>query len=338
VVNVDLLQLRYFMQVADLRSFTKAAAALHIAQPAITRHVRLLEDELGVQLLYRHSRGAEPTEAGRQLRMGAQAIFRLLEQTRADVIASSAVVSGSLRIGFPPSMGDLLLGDVIGTFRSRHPNVELSLQEGYSHAMRDALLGDRLDLAFITGQDVNPLLATTHLYDEQIWLMEPLPADGKPRRRKRYQLADVARRALIQPSRANTLRQMLDEQAARWKLTLNVVVEAEALHLIKDLVRRGVGSHLSPYSAVVRGIERGAFIGGPVDGLSVSRFLVRRVDRPVSLALTRFQEILTARLAVIRDTAKGAVVLPGAPDAARLARRTPQPRTSNKASISTATP
>lgn len=323
---MDLLQLRYFMQVADLRSFTKAAAALHIAQPAITRHVHLLEDELGVQLLYRHSRGAEPTEAGRQLRMGAQAIFRLLEQTRADVIASSAVVSGSLRIGFPPSMGDLLLADVLGTFRSRHPNVELSLQEGYSHAMRDALLGDRLDLAFITGPNVNPLLVTTHLYDEQIWLMEPPAADGKPRRKKRYQLPDVASRALIQPSRANTLRQMLDDQAARQKLTLKVVVEAEALHLIKDLVRRGVGSHLSPYSAVVRGIERGAFIGGPVDGLSVSRFLVRRVDRPVSLALTRFQEILTGRLAEIHKTAKGAVVLPGVPVAGGQTRRKPLPR------------
>ncbi|WP_420224303.1 LysR family transcriptional regulator [Pigmentiphaga litoralis] len=318
---MDLVQLRYFVQVVDLRSFTKAAAALHIAQPAITRQMHLLEDELGVQLLYRHSRGAEPTEAGRQLRMGAQAIFRLLEQTRADVIASSAVVSGSLRIGFPPSMGDLLLGDVIGTFRARHPNVELSLQEGYSHAMRDALLGDRLDLAFITGHDTNPLLMTTHLYDEQIWLMEPPAASGKPQRKKRYRLTDVASRDLIQPSRTNTLRQMLDDQAARQKLALKVVVEAEALHLIKDLVRRGVGSHLSPYSAVVRGIERGAFVGGPVDGLSVSRFLVRRVDRPVSLALTRFQEILTARLAEIHQTARGAVVLPGAGDGRRARSR-----------------
>lgn len=84
---MDLLQLRYFCKVADLRNFTKAAAALHVAQPAVTRQVQLLEDELGIQLLTRHNRGAVPTEAGNRLRAGAEAIFALMAQVKVDVVS-----------------------------------------------------------------------------------------------------------------------------------------------------------------------------------------------------------------------------------------------------------
>ncbi|MCU4121168.1 LysR family transcriptional regulator [Variovorax sp. N23] len=84
---MDLLQLRYFCKVADLRNFTKAAAALHVAQPAVTRQVQLLEDELGIRLLTRHNRGAMPTEAGNRLRAGAEAIFALLAQVKVDVVS-----------------------------------------------------------------------------------------------------------------------------------------------------------------------------------------------------------------------------------------------------------
>jgi LysR family nitrogen assimilation transcriptional regulator len=306
---IDLVQLRYFMRVAELKSFTKAAASLHIAQPAVTRQIRLLEEEMGVQLLFRHSRGAEPTEAGMRLLAGAETLFRLLHEIRADVVATSALVSGTLRIGFPPSLGDLLVGTAVSAFRERYPDVVLNLQEGYSQALRDSLLGDRMDLAVLTGRQANPLLVATHLCDEQLWILRP-PGSAPPRRGKAYAFPEIAQLPLIQPSRANTLRQMIEARAAELDLALNVVVEAEALHMIKDLVRRGVGCHVSPYSGVGADIERGDFAGGPVRGLAVSRFLVRRIDRPVSLALTRFQEILTDTLVQVQRETGGAISLP----------------------------
>lgn len=297
------------MRVAQLKSFTKAAASLHIAQPAVTRQIRLLEEELGVQLLLRHSRGAEPTEAGMRLQAGAETLLRLLQEIRADVVASSSLVSGTLRIGFPPSLGDLLVGTAVSAIRSRYPDVVLNLQEGYSYALRDSLLGDRLDLAVITGRQANPLLMATHLCDEQLWILQP-PGSARPRRGKFYTFAEIARLPLIQPSRVNTLRQMIESRAAQLDLALNVVVEAEALHIIKGLVRRGVGCHVSPYSGVVDDIRRGDFAGGPVRGLAVSRYLVRRIDRPMSLALTRFQEILTDTLVQVQRETGGAISLP----------------------------
>ena len=318
---MDLLQLRYFLRVAQLGSFTKAAAALHIAQPAITRQVRLLEEELGVELLLRHSRGAEATEAGIKLAAGAESIFRNLAQLRAEVIASSQSVTGNLRIGFPPSVGDLLVSNVVTVYRQRYPDVVLSLREGYSEALRDDLLGDRLDLAVITGSESNPLLVARPLYEEQLWVLEANGRGAVPAAGRSYSLADVAKRPLIQPSRTNTLRLLLESRAAEAGLELNVVVEAEALHLIKELVRKGVGCHVSPYSAVSGEVGHGDFAGGPLKGLVVSRQLVRRIDRPVSAALLRFTETFDAEVARAERAARGAIRRPAPPARAEPVRR-----------------
>ena len=307
---MDLVQLQYFLGVAESGSFTKAAATLHIAQPAITRQIRLLEEELGVQLLWRHSRGAELTEAGRRLASGSEAIFRDLAQVRAEVIASSDAVVGHLRIGFPPSVGTLLVVDVVASYRQRYPQVALSLKEGYSQVLRDDLLGDRLDLIVITGRETNPLLIARPLFDEQLWLLEAAGGSAKPPK-VGYSLAAVSCRSLIQPSRTNTMRVLLEEKAREAGLELDVVLEAEALHLIKELVRRGVGAHVSPYSAISKNVLESGFVGGPIQGLLVSRQLVRRVDRPVSAALLRFEEVLDEELARAQRDSKGAVRLTG---------------------------
>lgn len=302
---MDLIQLRYFLGVAEHGGFTKAAAALHIAQPAITRQIRLLEEELGVQLLLRHSRGAELTDAGRRLMAGAELIFRDMAEVRAQVIASSDAVSGSLRIGFPPSVGDLLISSTVRAFRQQYPQVAFSLREGYSHSLRDDLLGDRLDMAVITGREDNPLLFPFPLFQEQLWLLDHA---GSSRRRQRgYSLADLAGRPLIQPSRANTMRLLLEERAGEAGIELNVVVEADGIHMIKSLVAKGVGAHVSPYSAISHDIEKGDFFGGPVAGMLIERQLVRRADRPVSAALLRFQEVLLEELASAQASSKGAI-------------------------------
>lgn len=304
---MDLVQLRYFLKVVELRSFTRAAAALHIAQPAITRQVRMLEEELDVQLLLRHSRGAEPTAAGVRLSEGAGAMFRLLNQTRADVAASASEVSGTLRIGFPPSLGDLLIGSTVGPFRSRYPRVVLSLQEGYSHSLRDGLLADRLDLALLTGGDSNQLLVTMHLFDEALWLLDPPGRARTGVRRRPFDFAEIGTRELVQPSRANTLRQLVDNEIARAGGQSKVVVEAEALSLIKDLVRRGVGSHVSPYSAVGAAVQSGEFSGGPVRDAHIARYLAHRIDRPMSLAFARFSDLLQERVREIAQASGGAI-------------------------------
>ena len=114
---MDLVQLRYFTRIAALRSFNRAAAHLAVAQPALTRPVKLLEEELGVQLLLRHSRGVEPTEAGEILAHGAETILRLADTVKSDVVTRAMEPRGTVRIGFPPSLGLLMTGDLWRTSR-----------------------------------------------------------------------------------------------------------------------------------------------------------------------------------------------------------------------------
>ena len=291
---MDLVQLRYFLRVAELRSFGKAADALHIAQPAITRQIRLLERELDVTLFHRHSRGSEPTEAGVMLKAGAEKILRLTEQVRAEVISRALVPTGPVRIGFPPSVGNLLIGAVVSQYRKSYPDILISLMEGYNQILQGWLMSDRIDIAIMTQFEGHPLLESQFLYDESLWLLGP--CEPLRSRRKNFKVKDLANLPLIQTSHGNSLRILLERAAREDGFNLNLVIEAEALAVIKDLVQRGVGYHVSPYSAVAGDLKNGNFSGGPIQDLSISRFLVHRNDRPVSLALSEMIAVLIAQV------------------------------------------
>jgi LysR family nitrogen assimilation transcriptional regulator len=291
---MDFAQLRYFERVATLRSVSKAARELRVSQPAITRQIRLLEDELGVALLTRHSRGVEPTEAGSRLSDGAQGILRLIEHTRDEVLAKAAAPTGSIAIGFPPSIGDLVIAATVASYRAQYPGVTIHLLEAYSDVLREWLLSAKIDVAVMTALEPNPLLSVEPLYEEDVWLISSTPIlKGSA---KRVSLRSVLNRPLIQTNRANIMRQILERAAAATDVELNVIVEAEALTVIKQLVSRGLGSHVSLYSAVIRDAQRGDFYGAPIQDLSMSRVISYRVDRPVTRALLELIRMLRDEL------------------------------------------
>lgn len=287
---MDLVQLRYFAQIAQLKSFTKASEALHITQPALTRQVLLLEDELGVQLLFRHSRGVEPTEAGVRLLAGAESIFRVVRDVSVEVAESSARVAGTLKIGFPPSLGGFVIGMAVNAFQRKYPEVRFELREGLSNELRDHLLADRLDLAVLMKEGDPPLISVP-LCDEDLWVIQAL-RKGSRNTPRTYTLKMLQKQPLIQPGRSQLVRQYIESEALRQGVSLNVVVEADGLQVTKDLVRRGVGALISPYSGIGADIKRGDFSGGPVLGLAISRYLVRRIDRPMTLGIAKFQEAM----------------------------------------------
>ncbi len=306
---MDLIQLRYFMRVVDLRSITKAAVALSVAQSAVTRQIKLLEAELGVDLFFRHSRGSDPTEAGTRLYAGADAIFHILTHTKADIIASNSDVSGTLRIGFPPSMGDLIGLDTVIAFRAAYANVAISLVEGYSHDLCEKLLNDEIDLALITGLDQNPMIAKTHICDERLWLVKAPEKSGDAAAGKDLTIRNLDGICLVQPGQTNTTRRLLDATAASHGIKLDVIIEVESIDVMKKLVMRQVGSTVSPYSGIYREISTGGLVGAPLEGLAVSRYLAHRADRAPSRALLQFRDLLLARLRDVSSAAGGNIIM-----------------------------
>jgi LysR family nitrogen assimilation transcriptional regulator len=289
---LDLVQLKYFLRVAELRSFSKAADTLHVAQPAITRQIRLLEEELGVPLFHRHSRGSEPTEAGRLLETRAAALLRMADQTRVDVVSRAVVPTGTVRIGFPPSVGNLLIGSTAAAYRAKYKGVLISLLEGYNQVLQEWMLSDRIDVAIMTEFQSHPLLQSTPLFEEGLWLLGPRSREA----RRSYTVRDLEHRPLIQTSHHNSLRMLLERAAAAQGFALDIIIQAEALEVIKQLVRRKVGYHVSPYSSVGADADRASYSGGPLRDLAISRHLVWRNDRPRTRAVTEWNRMLVQQL------------------------------------------
>lgn len=242
--GVDLTRLRYFAAVAEAGSFSRGAAALHLSQPALSRQVLLLEEELGVPLLLRNGRGAELTEAGRSLLAHAHGIFEAADRARAEMRDRQASPQGRVTIGLPPRVAQVLAGDLVAQFRAELPDAVPSVVEGLSIRLREWLLAGRLDMAILFDPPASPQIQEETLAREPLVLIgpEPLPA--------RLRLAEVAERPLVMPAAPNALRQLLEQHARPRGLPLRVVAEVDSVQTVLALVARGMAFTVLPRSAL----------------------------------------------------------------------------------------
>lgn len=144
----------------------------------------------------------------------------------------------------------------------------------------------------------DPPLISVPLCEEDLWVLR-LSMGGARVVTRACTLKMLEQQPLIQPRRTQLVRQYIEGMALRQGVNLSVVVEADGLQVTKDLVRRGFGATISPYSGIGADIKRGDFSGGPVRGLVISRYLVRRIDRPVTLAIAKFQEAMLETMGVL---------------------------------------
>ena len=147
---MELRQIRYFIHVASLRSFTKAARALNVAQPALSRHIQSLEDELRTQLLFRTTRGVVPTDAGSALLRMGESLLAFVEQMREEVSRAADVPSGNVIVGMPQSISLALAPLLMEECRSRLPMVRLRVTEGLSIFLEEWLNVAKIDVALMT--------------------------------------------------------------------------------------------------------------------------------------------------------------------------------------------
>jgi len=292
---MDLRQLRTFIHVAELGSFSKAAERLHIAQPALSRQIRMLEAELEAPLLVRHGRGVRLTDAGSLFLDRAAAILRQVEQARADVAAEAGEVSGEVSIGLPPSVGFVLTGPLVADFRSTFPKVKLRIVEGVGGFVHEWMMGGRLDMGVLYHPGSPRNLETAPLWSEDLHLIGPASAKLSPS--KPVPLATLAGHPLILPSVGNGLRGLLERHAARHDFALRIEIEADAMRIQKDLTARDLGYTVLPFAAVRPEVEAGHLSAAPITDPAIPRQVIRAfpADRPVS----RATRLLGDRLVVV---------------------------------------
>jgi LysR family nitrogen assimilation transcriptional regulator len=255
--RVNLKQLEYFVHVAELGSFSKAALILNIAQPALSRQVRLLEIDLRVALLIRNGRGVVLTEAGKRLFDHSIGVLQLVARVREDIHATRGEPAGRIVVGLPPSIGRMLTLPLVESFRRTFPKAHLAIVEGLSTHLAEWIATGRVDLGLLHNPEPQSALETTPVLDEPLGLVSP--ADRSARKKATVTFADLSRYPLIVPERTHSMRKLLETQAALAGHKLNVVLEVSSVQSILDLVRAGYGHAVLTRGALVASGQPEAF-------------------------------------------------------------------------------
>lgn len=146
---MDIRQLRYFLAIAEEGQISGAAKRLHIAQPPLSQQLKLLEGELGVQLVERGSRNIRLTEAGRALRQRAEQVLDLVSATVKEIQALDEGAKGTLSLGTIASLGSTLLPDWISQFHAQYPGIDFLLREGETERIIDLLNKGVLEIGLV---------------------------------------------------------------------------------------------------------------------------------------------------------------------------------------------
>ena len=254
---MDLKQLAYFVRVAELGSFTRASIALNIAQPALSRQIRLLEVELRQNLLTRNGRGALPTEAGNLLLKHGRGILHQVEVAREELGAVRGALAGRVSIGLPPSLSRLITVPLTRAFRQKLPQASLTLTEGFSLLMYEGLRVGNLDMAVLYNAEHSPEVEMTTLHTEELVLISQntnlksnATASATPknlaRKRQPISLTEVADLPLILPSRPNAFRMLIEGEMNAMGRKPNITLEVDGLNAILSLVKEGMGHAVLP--------------------------------------------------------------------------------------------
>lgn len=312
---MELRSLQYFVHIADEGSITRTAAKLGVAQPALTRHVKQLEAELGTQLLTRLPRGVRLTTPGRDFLEHARKIVVEIGRAKEQVHGAARTPRGKVAVGTSPTLAPLLLPPCIARARQECPTITLKVMEGFSPQLLDALLAGRLDVAVMTNPPRSPALSLTPLISEPLVVFSPPGArDGA----RAISLAELARTQIVVTV---GLRAVIDEQLATYGAGLRVDAEVDSVEAIRRLLLSGLGTTIMPVSTLHAEVLAGQLAAQAIEGVDLHRILV--LARPLagapSAAIDQIERIVRREMAALADA--GLFRLP-----ARGARRRPRGR------------
>lgn len=301
---MDIKQLRYFVAVAEAKSFTAAAAKLHVSQPALGLQIRGLEEMAQVKLLDRHSRGVLLTDAGRVLLDHARLALRQFDQVEQALREVGGEPSGSVMMGVTPTIARHLVATVVSECGRVAPRVLLSVQEGLSRDLLRRVSENRLDVCITSNRQQVPGLRMTELIEEDLYFVGPVASEYAAE--AEIELADALSVALILPSRPHGLRTMVDDAAVRLGIPLNIRLETNSTPMKRELVVAGVGHAIMPFGAIMREFEQGQLFARRIvnPGLARRLCLGVRKEGPRSLAVDTVHDIvldLVTHPAAIRD-------------------------------------
>lgn len=280
---MDVKQLDYFVHVADLGSFTKAASLLSVAQSALSHQVRQLEVELEQTLLYRNGRGVTPTDAGRRLLAHARGILMQMRRARDELAEERGAMVGHVVLGLPPTVARLLTVPLFKAFRKSIPNGSFGVVEGLSAAIVEWLVEGRVDIGLVYNPVPLPSVEIAPVFEEEMFLIsrrEP----GKRQSKASVPLRELVRYPLIVPSRPNANRTRIERALSHLGLKPRIVFEIDGVASVLDLVHEGYGHTVIPLNSLRSSASGRDFIAQPIrrPKLTIPLSLITSAQRPMT--------------------------------------------------------
>lgn len=287
---MDLKQMQYFLCLAQEGNVTRAARQLNIVQPALSMQIAKLEKSLGKQLFYRSAQGMALTPAGETLTRLIGPIVQDVDRAKDQMAQLDGKVSGRVSIGMITSAAQSTLTASSARIAAQHPDIQLSVCEGYTETLMEWVLGGQLDIAVINVPGRRVALTTHHILDEEMMLAHAarrrlsLP---QPMLFDRLKMLDV-----VIPSRRHGLRRILDDAAAQAGFSLRPRLEIDTLTSVCELV----GS--TDLVTVLPGIALHAM-------LSVGRIKAHRMRKPAIARsvvwVTNPRRVISAAMAAVME-------------------------------------
>lgn len=258
---MDLRQLRYFVQIAEVGSFSGAAETLRIAQPSLSQQIRNLEDELGAELLSRHARGANLTELGRQFYDHAKRILSGVDRAKEVIQTRSSNPSGRISVGLPTSAARNLSLPLFRALAERQPNIVLHIVEAMSGYLDDFVQSGRIDVALLYDHHAHEHVAWTEMIAEDLMLF--VPSDSALARQRGISFVNLFDLPLVLPGRPHVLRGVIERLAARLDF-VPTAVDCDSLPAIANLVRSEGYCAIMPHFAFLEELRRGEMAAVPI--------------------------------------------------------------------------
>ena len=300
---MEIRSLSYFVRIAELGSITRAASHLRVAQPALTRQVQRLEDELGVSLFTRVNRGVRLTEAGQKLLESATRILRDVERTSDEIRAQDAHPSGKIILGITPTLCPVLAPELFSRMRQHYPMIELKVVHAGMVRLEEMIMDGRVDLALLSELSRSRMIVSTRLGEEEMVLVTK-PGTRPP---GIVTAAELRRTTLIL---GDGLRAAMDALLAGLGIELKVEIELNDHETIRLMVQQGVGASILPHASVARECVLGLAEAHRLTAGGIYRSLALGVAANRSSSIARDAVAQTVRQLLTDIAADGQLALP----------------------------
>lgn len=289
-IDWDLGRLRLFVRIAHEGSLTRAASALGLPQPAVSRKLARLEEECGGRLFLRTGRGVALSELGKRLMPRVQAVLAALGELEDEVSERAGSPVGEVRIGALPSLHQLLVVPLLKAQMARFPGIRMHVQEGSGGQIDQWLSHGLVDIGLTYRYGRKASGDAERLVRVGSFLVG---APGDPlTRAKTIEFRRLDRLPLVLPSAPSAVRLVLDQLAARAGIVLNVVMEADS-----GQIQKGSAAHAGTYTVLPLHAMADELRSG---SLQAARIVEPRIDRDIAMGMTSARAVSRAAREVAR--------------------------------------